>query len=110
MKNIPLGEVLLEAGYITDEQLQQVLDYQKKSQSIKRIGELLIELGYITEAQKLEALGRRLNYDIVNLQTYPQFYTILCNSTPVMSANALAAFHLQFNQHKHLTSAQQLRN
>ncbi len=68
--NIRLGEVLLEQGYITDTQLKQVLDYQEQSGTKKRIGELLIELGYITEKQKLEALGKRLNYEIVDLKTY----------------------------------------
>lgn len=70
MKNMPIGEILKEDGYITQEQLQQVLDYQKQSKSNKRVGELLIELGYITETQKLEALGKRLNYPFVQLSTY----------------------------------------
>lgn len=70
MKNIPIGEVLKEYGYITEEQLQQVLDYQKQSGTKSRIGDLLIELGYITELQKLETLGKRLNYELVDINTY----------------------------------------
>lgn len=70
MKNLPIGEILKEDGYITEEQLKQVLNYQKQSKSGKRVGDLLIELGYITEAQKLEALGKRLNCPVVNLATY----------------------------------------
>ena len=50
--------------------MQQVLDYQKQSGTKSRIGDLLIELGYITELQKLEALGKRLNYDLVDINTY----------------------------------------
>ena len=70
MNNMPIGEILKEDGYITQEQLQQVLDYQKQSRTDKRVGELLIELGYITEIQKLEALGKRLNYPFVQLSSY----------------------------------------
>ena len=29
MKNIPIGEVLKEYGYITDEQIKRALEYQK---------------------------------------------------------------------------------
>lgn len=70
MKNIPIGEVLIEYGYITREQLQQVLDYQKESNTAKRVGDLLIELGYITELQKLEALGKRLRYELIELSNH----------------------------------------
>ncbi len=66
MKGLPIGEVLKEYGYITQEQLQSALDYQK-TQKGKRLGEVLIELGYITERQMLEALGQRLDLQQVSL-------------------------------------------
>lgn len=69
-KNMPIGEILKEDGYITQEQLNQVLDFQKQSQTKKRVGDLLIELGYITEQQKLEALSKRLNYPLIKLVSY----------------------------------------
>lgn len=64
-KNLKLGEILLEAGYITEEQLQRALAYQKSSNTKKMLGDALIELGFITEEDKMQALSRRLNIQIV---------------------------------------------
>ncbi|MEG2350606.1 MAG: ATPase, T2SS/T4P/T4SS family, partial [Hungatella sp.] len=66
MKNIPIGEVLEEYGYITSEQVDQALAYQKEHKD-KRLGQILIEQGYVTERQMLEALAQRLNLEMVNI-------------------------------------------
>lgn len=65
-KNIPIGEVLKEYGYITEEQIKQALAYQKEEKG-KRLGAILIEKGFITEAQMLEALAHRLDLQIVSM-------------------------------------------
>ena len=52
MKNIPIGEVLKEYSYITEEQLQQALAAQKQNRS-RRLGEILEDMGFVTERQKL---------------------------------------------------------
>ncbi|MDF2567999.1 MAG: type secretion system protein [Oscillospiraceae bacterium] len=70
MKNIPIGEVLIDYGYITQEQLERALEQQSKDKS-KRLGAILIESGYLTETQMLEALGQRLQMQLVTLETYP---------------------------------------
>lgn len=69
MKNIPIGEVLLEYGYITDEQLKTALQQQKENPS-KRLGAILIDKGFVTEKQLLEALAQRLQLNMISLQTY----------------------------------------
>ncbi|MEG2256653.1 MAG: ATPase, T2SS/T4P/T4SS family [Lachnospiraceae bacterium] len=66
MKNIPIGEVLKEYGYITDEQVESALAYQKENRG-KRLGAILIELGFVSETQMLEALAQRLNLETVDL-------------------------------------------
>ncbi|MEG1505407.1 MAG: type II secretion system protein GspE, partial [Lachnospiraceae bacterium] len=66
MKNIPIGEVLEEYGYITSEQVDQALAYQKEHKD-KRLGQILIEQGYVTERQMLEALAQRLDLEMVNI-------------------------------------------
>ena len=53
IKNVRIGDVLLEYGYITQKQLEEALDYQKQNKG-KRIGAVLIELGAITERQVLQ--------------------------------------------------------
>jgi type IV pilus assembly protein PilB len=66
VKNIPIGEVLKEYGYITEEQLQKALAYQKEHRE-KRLGTILMELGFVTEKQMIEALGQRLGLKTVEL-------------------------------------------
>lgn len=51
--NLRIGEVLMERNYITQEQMEQALAYQKEHRE-KRVGQILIELGFVTEAQVLE--------------------------------------------------------
>ena len=68
MRNIPIGEVLKQCGYITEEKIQQALVEQKKYKD-KRLGQVLIEMGFVTENQVLEALAKRLDYKLVNIDT-----------------------------------------
>lgn len=59
MQNLPIGEVLKEYGYITQEQIDQALQFQKTQSGKKvRFGTLLQEMGFVTETQVLEALGK----------------------------------------------------
>ncbi|MFQ9924096.1 MAG: GspE/PulE family protein [Beduini sp.] len=68
MKNIPIGEVLKEYGYIDDEQLNIALNAQKEDRSM-RLGEHLVRLGFITEEQTLQALSDKLAEPIIPLGT-----------------------------------------
>ncbi len=66
MKNIPIGEVLKEYGYITEEQVKEALAYQKENRD-KRLGAILIELKFVTEKQMVEALAHRLELKIADV-------------------------------------------
>ena len=65
-RNIRIGDVLKEFGYVTDDQIGEAIAYQKSHDGV-RMGGALIELGYITEYQMLEALGQRLQYKLINI-------------------------------------------
>lgn len=65
-KNIRIGEVLQELGYVTAEQVDQAVAYKNEHKGV-RLGAALIELGFISEKQMLEALADRLNYEFVNI-------------------------------------------
>ncbi len=65
-KNIRIGDVLKEFGYVTDADIDAAVAYQKEHEGV-RLGGALIAMGTITERQMLEALGRRLQYDVVNI-------------------------------------------
>lgn len=62
-RNVRIGDVLKEYGYVNDEQVSKALAYQKEHKGV-RLGGALIELGYITEHQMLEALAARLDLKI----------------------------------------------
>ena len=66
MRNVPIGTVLQNMGYITSQQMQKALEYQKEHKD-KRLGQVLIELNFITEKQMLEALALRLDLRTVDL-------------------------------------------
>lgn len=65
-RNVRIGDVLKEYGYVTDQQVESALEYQKEHKGA-RLGGALIALGYITETQMLEALATRLNMELVDI-------------------------------------------
>ena len=60
-----LGDLLLSAGLITQEQLEQGLALQKGTN--KRLGTVLQEHGIITESELIEALQMQLGIEFVDL-------------------------------------------
>ncbi|BBH26722.1 hypothetical protein SG0102_16560 [Intestinibaculum porci] len=69
MKNLRLGDTLVEDGYITEDQLKVALDAQKNDRS-KKIGEHLVDLGFVTEEQIAAVLSEKLGYPLISLETY----------------------------------------
>ena len=55
-QELPLGEQLIQAGLITEDQLNTALGRQKDNKS--RLGELLVELGFVDATQILPFLAR----------------------------------------------------
>jgi type IV pilus assembly protein PilB len=60
-----LGELLLEKGVISEEQLKEAL--AKQEEFDLPVGETLIALGFVTENQLLNFLSRQLKVDFINL-------------------------------------------
>ena len=65
-RKLRLGDVLLNNGVISSEQLTKALEQQKGSG--KKLGEVLVEEGYATEDAIAGALARQMNLEMVNLQ------------------------------------------
>ena len=65
MKNVRIGDILIEYGYITADQLDKALAYQKEHREL-RIGQALQALGFVSEKQVLEALAKRLGLRTVD--------------------------------------------
>lgn len=68
-KNLRLGDILVDYGYIDREDLSKAIEFQKKDKN-KRLGEILLENRIITEDQLLKALSRRLSIDIINFKEF----------------------------------------
>jgi type IV pilus assembly protein PilB len=113
-----VGEMLVDQGVITQQQLAEVLARQKTEKG-GRLGRLLVDLGYATEAQICEVVAEQLNIpaadlvavdipnEVLNLVTkelatkylcLPWFvegrelYLIMADPTNVTAADAVA-FH-----------------
>lgn len=65
MKYTRLGDLLVDAGVISDAQLKQALADQKKTG--QRLGETLVSEGIITEHQLVNALTMQLGIDFIDL-------------------------------------------
>jgi len=62
-----LGEILMEIGAITPNQLDSALEYQQRFKEKIRLGSALINMGFITDEKLSEVLSRYLNIPMVSL-------------------------------------------
>ncbi|HAI60208.1 MAG TPA: MSHA biogenesis protein MshE [Xanthomonadaceae bacterium] len=68
VKKIRIGDLLVENGLISAEQLQLALAEQRKLGS--KLGRTLIDLGYVSESDMLQLLSRQLAIPLVDLRSY----------------------------------------
>ncbi|MFN8857823.1 MAG: pilus assembly protein PilB, partial [Planctomycetaceae bacterium] len=62
-----LGQILVDLGYINEDQLWDVLEEQKKSPG-EVIGQVAVRMGLVTEAQLSEALAEQWGMQVINLK------------------------------------------
>jgi len=68
IKKKRLGDILVEVGFITEEELQKALEKQKGGN--KRLGAVLKEMKLVTEQDVMEALEYQLGIPHVNLKQH----------------------------------------
>lgn len=68
---LKLGEILLQAGVITEDQLKQALELQKQAGPGQRLGDILVKNGFVTEAELARALEEQLGIRSVDLKIAP---------------------------------------
>lgn len=68
IKNLPIGKILVENGFITEAQLEDALDKQRSSEG-KMLGDIMLEMGLVSETQLAQALSIRLKVPFVDLST-----------------------------------------
>ena len=68
IKNLPIGKILVENGFITETQLEEALAKQRSSDG-KMLGDVMLEMGLVSETQLAQALSIRLKVPFVDLST-----------------------------------------
>lgn len=71
MKNLPIGKILVENGFITEKQLEDALVKQKSSGEGKMLGDIMLDMGLVSETQLAQALSIRLKVPFVDLSSTP---------------------------------------
>src|SRR5262249_19578451 len=65
----PLGEIFVEEGYVTAQQLAALL--ASREDTTESVGNLMVRHGLITEKQKLKCLGLQSGVPFVDLASVP---------------------------------------
>ena len=65
MKAKRLGDILVESGHLTNEDIERALEMQKGTN--KRLGELLIDEHFISETELIDSLRMQLGIDFIDL-------------------------------------------
>jgi len=66
-QTVRLGDLLIEKGIITEENLMHALKLQKESNFEKKLGEILIQEGYTTQKEMARELSSQLKIDFIDI-------------------------------------------
>jgi type IV pilus assembly protein PilB len=66
-----LGEILVDRGYITRDQLDTALDAQSGLPTLEALGDTLVSMGYLSQRDKWRSLAEQWGVEFVDLETFP---------------------------------------
>ncbi len=98
-EKIRLGEILVQQGLLSDDQLAKSLELQKSTG--RKLGRVFVEAGFVTETQISEALARQLQVPFIDLKFFdakPEVVRIL----PETQARRFRALVLEDRGDSHL--------
>ncbi len=98
-EKIRLGEILVQQGLLTPDQLSLALQEQQRSG--RKLGRVFVENGYVTEAQISEALARQFQIPFIDLKQFnaaPEVMRLL----PEAQARRFRALVLEDRGHAYL--------
>lgn len=70
-----LGELLVDEGLITEQQIQEVLGEQKKTKGL--FGEILVSKAYVTESDIARTIARQFSIPFISAQGYDIPYEVV---------------------------------
>ena len=91
-EKIRLGDLLIQQGLLTDEQLKTALEEQKLTG--RKLGRIFVDSAYVSEEQISQALARQLRIPFVDLKTF-QVKTELTKLLPEAQARRFRAVALE---------------
>lgn len=68
-KHAKLGDVLLELGVVSEEDIEAALEEQRRSRN-KRVGEILVDMGLVKETDLSRVLARKFHLPFADLDEY----------------------------------------
>ncbi|MCK4642811.1 Flp pilus assembly complex ATPase component TadA [bacterium] len=88
-----LGEMLIQAGAITNEHLKMALETQKKEDSEgkehRKLGKILVEAEYIEEDKLYQFLANKFSMELVDLSLYEDIPSNILDTIPAKIAKKL---------------------
>jgi len=69
-QKLRLGDILVEKGIITEENLMHALKLQKESNFTKKLGEILIQEGYTTQKEIAKELSAQLKIKFIDIYAH----------------------------------------
>ena len=95
-KKIRVGDLLVEAGAITEEELQSAIDYQKVNGG--KIGTVLMNQGYISQELMVTVLTTQMGVDFIELKACKLDEDIL-KLVPESLVNKYKALPIGYDEH-----------
>jgi general secretion pathway protein E/type IV pilus assembly protein PilB len=66
-EKIRLGDLLIDEGLISEEQLKEAVKIQKESNFTKKLGEILIDEGFVAGKDLLKVLSKQLGIEFIDI-------------------------------------------
>ena len=73
-----LGEMLIEAGFVTEQDVQRALEFQARLGGL--LGAVLIRMGSLSEDNLLSILSKQLDIPVMDSKQIPQDINLLLNT------------------------------
>src|SRR6516162_3721624 len=89
----PLGQVLKEMELVSEGQIQEALQVQRKKGGV--IGEILVNLGYVAREEILLALAAQMGMEVVDLDEI-EIDPVIINKVPVNLAKSYNIVPIKF--------------
>ena len=101
-KNIRIGDILIEKGFINQDQLMLALKEQKESNFAKKLGQYFIDEGFVSERAFAEILAEQLELEFIDLYGVEVDFNLMIKYSAKMLKGAQAIPFLEDDEFIHV--------